>query len=73
MTVYELKDLSGNTFGIWKVIRLDHVKYNGTNHKHGMSYYRCECIRCGAVKLMPRSSLTQSKNSYHRNCRAVKV
>lgn len=63
--MFELKDLSGQEIGIWKVLNLDHVRYGGSNGKHGMSYYNCECKKCGRVVLVPRSTLTQSKNLYH--------
>jgi hypothetical protein len=61
----ELDNLSGKTFGIWKVLEFDHMKWNGANHKHGMSYYKCECQKCGRVLLIARSGLLQSKNSRH--------
>ena len=44
-----LDDLSGQIFGIWKVLAFDHMKWNGTNGKHGMSYYKCECQKCGKI------------------------
>lgn len=37
----KLDNLSGKEFGIWEVLAFDHMKWNGSNHKHGMSYYRC--------------------------------
>ena len=73
--MFELDDLSGKEAGIWKILELDHVKYNGTNGKHGMSHYRCECKRCGAIQLVARSHLTRNKNPYHfvngRKCNGI--
>lgn len=66
--MYELKNLSGTTLGIWKVLDLAYVRYNGTNHRHGMSYYRCECRKCGMIKLIARSQLTQGKHCWHCGC-----
>ena len=63
--MFEIKDLSGQEIGIYEVLRLDHIKYYGANGKHGMSYYECRCTICGGVKIIPRSTLTQSKNIYH--------
>lgn len=65
---FERDDLSGQTIGTWKVLEFDHMEYYGANGKHGMSYYRCECKKCGAVFLKARSHLTQQKNSYHQGC-----
>ena len=56
-----LDDLSGQQFGIWKVLAFDHMKQNGTNHMHGMSYYKCECQKCGLINLKSRSQLIQEK------------
>lgn len=63
-----IDDLSGREIGIWKVLELDHIKQNGTDHTHGMSYYKCECKKCGAIKLKARSDLTQQKNIRHYGC-----
>lgn len=69
MSLNHFDDLSGREFGIWCVVEFDHMKQNGTNHKHGMSYYRCKCKRCGVIKLVARSHLTNSKNSKHAGCK----
>lgn len=61
----QFEDLSGKTFGIWKVLEFDHMKWNGVDHKHGMSYYKCECQICGRIFVRPRSELTQGQNSRH--------
>lgn len=71
--MFEIKDLSGSTFGIYKVLSLDHVKYNGANGKHDMSYYKCVCEKCGEILLMPRSQLTQGKNVYHQGCKGMSL
>ena len=56
----ELDNLSGQTFGIWKVIAFDHMKWYGADHKHGMSYYDCECTRCGKHQVVARAQLLRS-------------
>lgn len=61
-------DLSGKTFGIWKVVKFDHGEYHGTNHRHGMSYYECCCKKCGKTAIVARSHLTQGKNIRHFGC-----
>lgn len=66
----ELDNLSGQTFGIWKVVAFDHMKWNGTDHTHGMSYYQCECKKCGQVYLKARSDLLQRPGKRHHGCRA---
>ena len=63
-----LDDLSGQIFGIWKVLAFDHMKWNGTNGKHGMSYYKCERQKCGKICLKARSDLKQGKNGWHHDC-----
>lgn len=63
---HNFDDLSGKTFGIWKVLEFDHMKWNGANHKSGMSYYKCECQKCGRVFVRSRSQLLEAKNIYHR-------
>lgn len=57
--MFEIRDLSGQEVGIWKILEFDHVEYYGTNGKHGMSYYRCECKKCGTIQLVARSHLTR--------------
>ena len=64
-----LDDLSGQKFGIWKVIAFDHMQQNGTDGTHGMSYYQCECQKCCAIRLKARSELTQCKNIRHIGCK----
>lgn len=64
----QLDNLSGRTFGIWKVLEFDHMKWNGTNHRHGMSYYRCECQKCGAIQIKARSDLMQTPCKTHHGC-----
>lgn len=61
-------DLSGQTFGIWKVIAFDHMKQNGTDGTRGMSYYRCECSKCGQIRLKARSELIQNNAKSHYTC-----
>jgi hypothetical protein len=63
-----LDNLSGRTFGIYEVLEFDHMKQLGTNGKHGMSYYKCLCTKCGKILIVPRSQLIQEKNILHRNC-----
>lgn len=65
----QIDDLSGNEYGIWKVLHLDHIRQYGANHKHGMSYYACKCQICGQIKLVARSHLMQNKNKSHRTCK----
>lgn len=67
----EFNDLTGQEFGIWKIIGFDHMKYNGTNRKHGMSYYKCECKKCGVIKVIARSQLLQIPNMKHADCGTV--
>lgn len=64
----EFDDLSGRQFGIWKVIAFDHMKWNGVNHKHGMSYYKCKCMECGQICLKARSNLLELRK-YHHGCK----
>lgn len=64
-----LDDLSGQEFGIWKVLAFDHMQQNGKDGTHGMSYYQCECQKCGAIRLKARSELTQCKNIRHLGCK----
>lgn len=63
-----IDNLSGKTFGIYKVLEFDHMKQNGTNRRHGMSYYRCLCTSCGEILIISRSQLIQGKHKYHRSC-----
>lgn len=62
----DFDDLSGKSFGIWEVLEFDHMEYHGVNHKHGMSYYKCKCKKCGKIFMLARSHLTQEKNKCHR-------
>ena len=64
----EFNNLSGQTIGIWNVLVFDHMKWNGSNHKHGMSYYKCECTKCGQIRLKARSDLLQQPCKGHRRC-----
>lgn len=64
----ELDNLSGQTFGIWKVLEFDHMEQYGANHAHGMSYYKCECTKCGTIHIRARSQLLQRPGKYHYNC-----
>lgn len=64
-----LDDLSGQIFGIWKVLKFDHMKQNGKDGTHGMSYYQCECQKCGGIQLKARSDLKQQKNIKHLGCK----
>lgn len=64
----KLDNLSGKEFGIWEVLAFDHMKWNGSNHKHGMSYYRCRCKRCGKIRLKARSELLQRPSYHHYGC-----
>ena len=57
----DFDNLSGKVFGIWEVLEFDHMEYCGTNHRHGMSYYKCRCKKCGKIFIKPRSHLTQNK------------
>lgn len=66
--MWGIDDLSGQTFGIWKVLEFDHMKWNGVNRKHGMSYYKCQCVKCGQIHLKARSDLIQSPNKRHYRC-----
>lgn len=66
--MWALDDLSGKEFGIWKVLEFDHLEWNGTNHKHAMSYYKCECKKCGKIVLKPRSNLMQHPCKRHFGC-----
>lgn len=68
-----LDDLSGKEFGIWKVLEFDHMEQYGVNKRHGMSYYKCKCMKCGMVLLVPRSHLTHGKCSRHNGCKDRKV
>lgn len=63
-----IDNLSGRTFGIYKVLEFDYMKQNGTNRRHGMSYYKCLCEKCGKILIVPRSHLIQGKNRYHFGC-----
>lgn len=65
----QFDNLSGQIFGIWKVLDFDHMKWNGANQKHGMSYYQCECQKCGKKMLKARSGLKQNKNTRHHGCK----
>jgi len=58
-------NLSGQTFGTWKVLAFDHMEYHGVNHKSGMSYYLCECKTCGEHKLVSRSQLLRQPCKRH--------
>ena len=63
----ELDNLSGRVFGIWKVLEFDHTEWYGDSRKHGATYYRCECTKCGRIFfLRSRPQLIQRKNWYHR-------
>lgn len=64
----EFDNLSGQEHGIWKVLAFDHMAWNGTDSRHGMSYYICECKRCGAIRLKARSQLMQRPCRNHRGC-----
>lgn len=66
----DFDNLSGQEFGIWKVLEFDHMEYYGANGKHGMSYYRCKCKKCNAVKIVARSRLTHTACKRHYNCEA---
>jgi hypothetical protein len=59
-------NLSGQTFGIWEVLEFDHMKYLGTDHTHGVSYYKCRCKKCGQVFIVSRTNLLQSANKTHK-------
>lgn len=61
----EFDDLSGREFGIYKVIKFSHMAHNGKNGRHYMSYYVCECKKCGRHLIVARSQLTQCKNEKH--------
>jgi hypothetical protein len=63
--VKQLDNLSGQTFGIWEVLEFDHMKYLGTNHQHGMSYYKCRCKNCGRIFIVPRSNLLRRPTKPH--------
>lgn len=64
-------DLSGKEFGIWEVLEFDHMKWNGKNHRHGMSYYKCRCKACGAIRIKDRATLIQGRCSFHHRCEAM--
>ena len=61
----EFDNLAGQTFGIWKVLEFDHMEWYGANHKSGISYYRCECKKCGCIKLVARTNLLRNKCIRH--------
>lgn len=60
-----LDNLSGQSFGIYEVLSFDHMAWNGINHKHPMSYYKCRCKKCGSTFIRARSHLIQCKNIRH--------
>jgi hypothetical protein len=64
--VREFDNLAGQTFGIWKVLEFDRMEWYGSNGKHGISYYRCECQKCGKMFSRSRPHLLQHKNIRHR-------
>ena len=49
-------DITGNTYGYWKVLKLDEERSN-TRRK----YYICEC-QCGTIKSVVKDSLTRGKS-----------
>lgn len=64
--MFTFDDLSGKTIGTWEVLEFDHMEYYGANHRHGMSYYKCSCKKCGKIFIKSRSNLTQHKCKYHQ-------
>ncbi len=61
----DFDNLTGKEFGIWEVLEFDHMRYCGSNNRHGMSYYKCACKKCGKIFIKPRSQLTHTQNSFH--------
>ena len=55
------KDLTGKTFGLWSVLKVDH-----RSEKDGKYYYTCQC-QCGTVSVIRSTSLT-SGNSKSCGC-----
>lgn len=68
----QFDNLSGQEIGLWEVLRFHHMQYNGTNKRHGMSYYECKCKKCGAVRIVARSHLLSNKGHKHEGCGALK-
>lgn len=59
-------DLTGKEIGIYKVINFSHMAHNGRDKRHGMSYYECECKKCGRRFKVARSRLVKEKCISHR-------
>lgn len=60
-----LDDLSGQEFGIWKVLEFDHERWYGRKGTSGCTYYRCQCKKCGKIFIRSRKQLLQCKNIRH--------
>ena len=56
------KDLTGKTYGSWKVIR-----YAGTN-KHGYAMWDCKCNLCNETYQVVSQSLTSGRSTKCRKC-----
>ena len=52
------KDLSGQIFGAWKVLKRDKNRYYKTTGE-SISYYICECLLCHTIKSVQANHLIQ--------------
>ena len=62
--VVRTKDLSGQSFGHWKVLELDHIERR-PNYKTGnnttTAFYKCLCGLCGNEKLVSGANIKSGK------------
>ena len=65
----DFDNLSRRVVGIWEVLEFDHMEYHGANKTHGMSYYKCECKKCGRTFIKPRSNILQNNTRHIGECR----
>lgn len=70
----QFDDLSGQQFGPIYVNSFSHMRQNGQNKKHGMSYYNCTCKECGTRLVLARANILQYVNRHkhygHRSIRS---
>jgi len=64
--VRRTRDMSGQSFGHWKVLELDHIQrkpnYN-TGNQTTVTFYRCLCGLCGDEKLVSGANLKSGKTN----------
>lgn len=66
----KIRDLTGQIFGTWKVLR---ICENRPHHlaKKNSAYWYCECMDCGSIHIIRSDSLTREESHRCKKCAAI--